>query len=328
MPLSAMWTKWVEHRNARTAARAREAYLSEVIERAVQESDPAIRSLAGYRKQLRQPVEHALAYIEGLVAAVPGPVELVPENWDRSPLARALFVGPQEAAALLQGSGELRAFFSRQPQTPAAIAILTATRREHTVFGTALEGEIVRRDVPQVAVEFVDLMVVAPAFTESEARRELKFRTLQLLASWALKDMLALKSLREELAEQRRILEIKLKIQQTRTDRLECTLGADCKTDERPDPGGGILADIDRRLMELPPDKLSAEAHLEHLVEALNHPEKIMTARAFSLNLNWMGVRQDPAPHEPSSAIALAEVEIRGRLKRVAVLVQVQRGGP
>ena len=323
---SRLWDAWVRRRNAKTAERRREAELIEVIERVVQESDPLIRSLGNYRKQLRKPVENALKYIDDLVAAVTGPVDLGPDRWDRDPLLRALFVSPDDAGSLVQDSTELRKFFDRHHQAREAAAILTATRTERVIFGTVLEGQIARRDVPQVAVEFVDQRVVAPAATESEAREEIKVRTLQLLAAASLKQMLELRSLREELTEQRHILEVKLKIQQTRPDRLECTLGKSCTDGEAPDPGRQALAEIDRRLMALDPASLSAQAHLDHLAEALNHPEKVMAVRVFSLNLNWMGVKSDPGSAPQAAPVTLAELEIKDRLKRIAVLVRVSRG--
>jgi hypothetical protein len=325
MPLSRLWTKWVHRRNSKTAERRREADLIDVIERAVQESDPVIRNLRNYRKELRKPVESALAYIEGLVAAITGPVDLSPDHWDKDPLLRALFVAPDEAAALARSSAELSSFFDRHPQARDAIAILTATRNERTIFGTALEGDILRRDVPQVAVEFVNLRVVAPALTEAEARREIKVRTLQLLAATSLQHMVELRSLREELTEQRHILEVKLKIQQSRPDRLECTLGENGTACEERDPGGEALAEIDRRLMDLDPDTLSAQAHLDHLAEDLTHPERAMAVRVFSLNLNWMGVKLDAAAASRQAPITLAELDIKDRLKRIAVLVRVSR---
>jgi hypothetical protein len=295
-----------------------------MVERVVQHSDPGIRSVIGYRQRLSQPVENARAYIERLVATVPGPADLSPGSWGKNPLARALFVDPAEASGLIQSSGELKDFFKSRPQAREAIAILTATRKERTIFGTALEGDILRRDVPQLSVEFRDLRIVAPAETESEARREMEARTLQMLASRSLKHMLERRALREKLEEQRRILAIKLKIQRSRADGLECTLAADCDEPEPPEPGAGILADIDRQLMELTPDSVTAAANLEHLAGVLSDPAGVMEARAVTLNLNWMGVKsKDPTPG--SAPITLAELEIKGRLVRVAVLVRILR---
>ncbi len=324
MLLDKLWHRWRISRASRTAEKRREALAAEMVERVVQHSDPGIRNARGYRHQLRLPVANAMAYIECLVAKVPGPIDLSPDRWDNTPLARALFTDPAEAAGLLRNSSELEAFFSARPQAREAIAILTATRRERTIFGTAQEGEIVRRDVPQVSVEFCDLRIVAPAATEAQARQELEARTLELLAARSLKQMLERRSLRAELAEQRRILEIKLKILHSRANELECTLAADCDPPAPAEPGGDILADIDRQLTALAPETMSAEAHLEHLAEVLNHPAEVMEAHTFLLNLNWLGVKLKE-PTAGSEPITLAELEIKGRLKRVAFLVRVPR---
>jgi hypothetical protein len=67
------------------------------------------------------------------------------------------------------------------------VVLLTATKKERIIFGTALEGDIIKRDVPLVAVEFYDHQVVAPVATEGENRRELIHRGLALLARKPLK---------------------------------------------------------------------------------------------------------------------------------------------
>jgi hypothetical protein len=320
---SALWKRCNARLEAQRAARLREAAVIAVTERLVQDTDPVIRNVSGYGRRLKEPVTRALAYIDGLVAAVPPPVALDPDRWDQIPLARALFLGPEEMRAFLGGSVELGEFFRRRPQAAAAVAVLTATRRERVIFGTALEGEIVRRDVSQVAVEFADLQIVAPAASEAEARQELKFRTLKLFTVHALKRMLAVDALREELSEQRRILEVKLRIQQSRAEPLASAPSGGEAGPPPPDPGSRILEEIDRRLVELAPGRSNALAHLEHLAEALSRPEAVMTARAYRLSLNWMGVRQ--APGGGGEGLALAEVEIQGGVKRTAVLVEVAR---
>jgi hypothetical protein len=50
-----------------------ESDLIDLTERMVQDSDPSIRKVAGYRKQLKQPVENALGHIENLISSIPGP---------------------------------------------------------------------------------------------------------------------------------------------------------------------------------------------------------------------------------------------------------------
>lgn len=325
MGWSALWKKWVAGRERRLRAREAEARLLAVTERLVQDTDPVIRNIRGYERRLKEPVGRALAYIDSLVAIVPPPVALDPERWDKHPLSRALFVGREEMAAFFRESAELREFFRRRPEATEAFGILTAVRRERVVFGTAIEGEIVRRDVSQVAVEFADLKLVAPAASEEESRRELAFRTLKLFTVYALKRILEREALHAELTEQRRILEVKLKIQQSRLESLESDPEARHAGGAAPDPGSRLLDEIDRRLMELDPGGSNAAAHLEHLAEALGRPEELMTAQAFRLNLNWMGIKQTAADPEGAEALALAEVRIANLASRTAVLVRIGR---
>jgi methylthioribose-1-phosphate isomerase len=77
--------RWNQYRERKAIQHRKESDLAELIERMVQESDPAIRKVAGYRQQLQKPVENALGYIEGLIASIPGPVNLSAESWDKDP---------------------------------------------------------------------------------------------------------------------------------------------------------------------------------------------------------------------------------------------------
>ena len=181
----AILEKWSQYLERKRRQRQKEAALAELIERMVQDSDPAIRKVAGYRRQLQKPVENALGYIEGLISSIPGPFSLSAEYWDKDPLIHALFVNPDLIRSLLHNCAELKSFFQKS-RVDIAVVLLTATKKEQTIFGTALEGEIVRRDVPQVAVEFYDHRVAAPVAKGKEIRRELVNRGLNVLATYAL----------------------------------------------------------------------------------------------------------------------------------------------
>jgi hypothetical protein len=134
------------------------------------------------------------------LSSITGPSILSAEAWDKEPLIHALFVSPDEIRSLLQDCAELKTFFQRSG-SPTAVVLLTATQKERTIFGTALEGDIIKRDVPQVAVEFYDHQVVAPVATEGENRQELIHRGLALLATQTLEEILRIHSLREEPAQ-------------------------------------------------------------------------------------------------------------------------------
>lgn len=313
---------WSRYRERKRQEREKSAVLSELIERMVQDSDPSIRRVADYQRQLRKPVENALEHIEGLIASIPGAFNLSAESWDKDPLVHALFVSPDEVRALLQSCAELQAFF-RKGVARTATALLTATKKERTVFGTAQEGDIVRRDVPQAAVEFYDHRIVAPSSNETENRRELVHRGLNLLATQTLEEILKIHSIREELTAERRILAVKLKIQHTRERGLEPLLASGGKSHSDETPAQQLLEEIDKQLVELESGSGTPQDFLKQLATVLLGPSDVLTGKTIGMRLNWMGVKIDEPSSESGGEVTLAELEIPGRVKRVAVLATI-----
>ena len=314
--------RWNQYRDQKQRQRQKEAALVEMIERMVQNSDPSMRKVAGYRQHLQKPVENALEHIEGLISSIPGPLVLSAESWDKDPLIHALFVSPDEIRSLLQNCAELKLFF-QQSGVKTSVVLLTATKKERTVFGTAQEGEIIRRDVPQVAVEFYDHRVVAPVATEVENRGELVHRGLNLLATHALEEILKIHSIREELTTERRMLAVKLKIQQTRERGLERLLAGGSKHDADQEQAQQLLEEIDKQLMELEPGSGAPQNFLRKLEKILLNPGNVLTGKTIGMRLNWMGVKLNEESTENDREITLAELEIPGRVKRAAVLATV-----
>jgi hypothetical protein len=314
--------RWNQYRERKNRQRQKEAALLELIERMVQDSDPSIRKVAEYRQRLQKPVANALGYIEGLISSIPGPFSLSSESWDKDPLIHALFVSPDEIRSLLQNCAELKSFFQHSGVN-TAVTLLTATRKERTVFGTAQEGEIIRRDVPQVAVEFYDHRVVAPAATEEEKRRKLVQRGLALLAAHTLEEISQIRSIREDLSEERRMLAVKIKIQHSRERGLEGLLAGGSKSGESAEKAQQLLAQIDRQLMEIKSGSGTPRDFMGKLEKVLLDPGNFLTGKTFGMRLNWMGVKLNEESTENDREIVLAELEIPGRAKRTAVLATV-----
>jgi hypothetical protein len=311
-------------REARRRRRQKENALIQAIDQVLQASAPVMCSLRDCRRDLRSPVENALGYIQQTIDAIPGPTRLSPEIWDRDPLLKALFVDPDEMRSLLERDRRLKSFFVRQ-QADCAFALLTATKREHTIFGTAADGNIVRRDVPQTAVEFHDHRIIDPAAADDETRRALQDRALNALVTRVLERLLQLRALKNELKEQQRILAIKLKIQQSRSYSLDALKSEQTTGEPAPRDVPRVLADIDRQIQDLAAESDSPEEYLRQLTAVLNAPQQVLTVTPIGLRLNWMGVKQADAATDGEQAIRLAEVEFQDHLKRVAVFVTIAR---
>jgi hypothetical protein len=305
--------------------RKKDDTIVEWIDRMLQESDPSIRKVPGYREQLRQPFENAMGYLEGLISSIPGPFSISAEQWDKDPLTHSLFVDPNEIKSLLQKCAELKSFF-QTTGAKTAVALITATKKERTIFGTGMEGEIIRRDVPQVAVEFYDHRVVAPAASEDENRQELVHRGLYVLASNALEEFMRIKSLIEELNGERRILDYKLKIHTTRERGIQRLLAGTLEPDSEIEQARQLLGEIDKQLMEFEQGSGTSKDFLRKLEKILFSAGNFLTEKAITMRLDWMGIKQDDVSTESGNEINLAELEIPERAKRVAVLASIDAG--
>lgn len=314
--------RWNQYRDLKNSQRQREAALLESIERLVTESDPSLRTVTGYRQELRKPLEAALAYMGNLVSAIPGPFDLSGQLWDQDPLVHALFATPGEVQTLLRSCGELASFF-RESGQKRAVALLTARKVERTVFGTALEGDILRRDVPRRVVEFYEHRVVAPLATAQENRRELVHRGLNVLAMNAIEEVTRDQAIREELTAERRSLEFKIKILRTRERGLESLLAGGSRPDADDEKAQQLLAEIDQQLMALEPGAGTPGDVVRKLAGILIAPDTALTATTLEIRLDPMGVKQDEDTAEGAQTIVIAELEIPGRIKRVATLATV-----
>jgi hypothetical protein len=148
-----------EHR--RDARKAEEGLLA-AVETAAGLVDPKVRWVSGYRRKLKPAVARTLEYADELIAKIPGPIIADPDRWDHDPLLRAIFSTPEEILSTFHANPQDRKLLEASAG-PRLCALLTMTREERSAFGVQVEGDIVKRDVPRTAVNFVDLRLLAPA---------------------------------------------------------------------------------------------------------------------------------------------------------------------
>jgi hypothetical protein len=311
--------KWKQSRELKKKKREKDLTMTEWIDRMLRESHPSILRVSGYREQLLKPFESAVSYLDGLISNIPGPFTLSADHWDKDPMTHALFVNSDEVRSVLNKCSDLKTFFKKSG-LKTAVALLTATKKERTVFGTGMEGEIIHRDVPKVAVEFYDHRIVAPGAAEEESRKELVHRGLYVLTSNALEEFTEIKSIVEELKMQRRILDYKIKIQKTRERGLEGFMVGTNRFDTETVQAQKVIEDIDKQLKEFEQGAGTPKDFLRKLEKVLINAGNFLTEKSINLRLDWMGVKQKETSAENSLEINLAELEIPQRAKRVAVL--------
>lgn len=299
-----LFSRLIEH--ARRPPPPESELVWKAVERAVQRVEPRLRQGGDYPRRYRQPVAHALEYVQELAQAIPGPVEMNPELYGRDPFIHALFGSPEEMQHALCMSHAMHEY-ARRPGGPGtdAYALMGMRRREKTAFGMEMVGEVIRREVAQRVVCFTDHTLSGPAPTEDEARQ---------LLMWNLFDSLV-ERLAERLAERQRARQELQKEKDYLTAQLRSA-----EAERRPD----LQQRLDALLADLA--KAHAALDLRHMAgdfdEILLSPEHYLSLEHVTLRLDGMGVLR--AGDADANTHALDFTDLIGRDRRRWTVVMVR----
>lgn len=134
------------------------------LDRVAERVDPMLRVAAGFERQLQAPVDHALAYCAGLVAALPGPLDVGRRAFAEDPLVHALFATAEDIEQMLGRSQAVRDFLAEpcSLESDHFYAMIAARRQEKRQLGLARQGDIIRNDVPQTVLYFSAQTLIEP----------------------------------------------------------------------------------------------------------------------------------------------------------------------
>lgn len=305
--------------------KAEDENLFAAIERVIDIADPAIRRAARYRKVLRTPITEAMGYCASIIDLVPGPVRLNRNTYFDDPTVKALFVSSDELDSLLHLSPEVDAL-RKTGYTGEAVALLTMTKEEKTIFGHQKQGEMIMRDVAQRAVNFVDHRVVAPSADLAAAKIGIIDRGLEVLATVAMERITNLRSKAAELREKREYLKGAIRIFGGKT-RIQARFTVpDPAIAEQLQKAEQTLASVETELEAVMKSLTYPEDALGYLQEVMQKPTDSLTVHRQSLNLNWMNVRVDGLSEDSGHEITLAEFSLTEELQRSAVFVSFAVG--
>jgi hypothetical protein len=304
----------------RRAVEEREATLAEAVEEVVSGTEPKLRALGGYDRELGPAVERTLGYIDDLIARLPPPIELSRAAWQRDPHINAFFASVADLPLFLGQARELQVFFSRQPGATQAFAILTSTRQEKQVFGISLQEDRVRRDVAQTSVCFVEPLILGPSATETEVREEAKHCALRLFISLSREQLAISQGHRESLERERQIQEVRLRSLHTRINDQTDPLDLQARSEALEHS----LAANAHALAALGGPRPRLDSILEQVRGAFARPEAQLSLAKASLRLDRLGIKQEAGTATPAHNLDLLECTTASS-RRVITLVRCPR---
>jgi hypothetical protein len=307
------------------AQQRREAKVLSTVERIVDDVDPSLRMLSGYRKRLSEPVAGALSYIEGLVERIPPALRVDRGHFLKDPLVNAFFVNPRDFQGIFASAPTIREFFDHcgDPNLQECCALMCMHKEERKVLGLELDGELMRREVAQVSVSFSDHQLLSPSVSEQGVREGLKWCMFDGLIANAKQQLMHLHGWADRLKDQDRILWAKLRALQTKANRLESLSRSSIETQRE-------MQEVRHRLDQNHQQQnrlraASADDYLATLIDMLNHPQTYVAVDEVSMCLNKMGIKIPESSSQPGNRIRFAEVRMANVPPRVVVLVYVPR---
>ncbi len=283
------------------------------LERVATVIDPLMKSAPGFESKLAGPIDQALAYCDQLVAGLPGPIDIDRQSFASDPIVHAFFATADDVARTLGENRAVRDYLASGESWDSEFfyAMLGARRQIKKTLGVALQGEMVRGDVPVEYLYFSDHTVTAPGASLEATREGLRragFDSLLKSFRWHLK---TLRDERQALRDDRDLERDQINV--LRASSADSGLSAHTRR----------LNELDERLRQIA-DLLQPD----QLVDAL---ADFLAAPATALRLESLSVKVDRAGAVTSGdGIGVESLEFRqiigrDRRRQVAFLVRVRR---
>lgn len=291
------------------------------IERVVDGTDPRLRAVSHYRRKLWGSVEHAIDYVVNFVNTLPPAITADRQGYMADPRLRALFASPESLREILSFSDGTRNYLKSAPD-PLPVELyagLGAVRVEKNVLGIEMDGEILRRDVPQVVVNFCDHRLVFLTDNEQDTRRELMRRGCDYLIETALERLTASRIQKTQLEQQQRKL-----FQQKANLLKQAQVGLESLADptaESVDLSAleQQLEKLETELSQLRADSATLDKHLAKVIATLSEPEKYLRLESVALTLDHTNIKVPENAQRIANSMTFNEI-IMGKDRRLAAM--------
>ncbi len=298
--------------------------LDAATERLVDATDPRLRVVSGYKRKLRAGVERAVDHAVHAGDALSAPLELSRSAFGRDPRVRAMFASAEHLEETLNTSTTIRQWLEHADASLDTVyALLVVNWAEQQTFGMELEGDIVRRDVAQVVVNFGNHRFPAVAGQDVEVRREVKKLAFDLLVKAALARLVSQRGQRRELERERLLLSKKLNELDAAHVGLKLDATPQAAADD-PAAAAARLAQIESELSELRAEAGTLDDHLKILAATLSQASEHLTLAPVSFVLDHRNVKRSKPDGETIHAVVFQEARADNR-HALVMLVQFPR---
>jgi hypothetical protein len=285
------------------------------LERVAELVDPMLKLAPNFEKTLAFPVQHALGYCDGLVAALPGPIDINRQAFATNPLVHALFATAGDIDQMLGRSQAVRDFLAEPCcwESEHFYAMFAARRQQKKQFGVAQQGNLIQNDVPQLILYFSDHTLIEPCCHLEITQQKLRCKALESLLHTFHAHV-------ETLRQEREGLRSGVAAERSHLTVLRGTTpGREYEVSTR------HLSDLDARLRQHV-ESLMPEHLLSSLAEFLQSPEPALHLSPVSITVDSLGIVREEASHDSDvHTLNFPELAARDQRLHLAMLARISR---
>lgn len=276
--------------------------------------DPVLRAASNFDNRLAGPLQYALGYCDGLVAALPGPIDIDRQAFSDDPLVHALFATAGDIDQMLGRSQAVRDFLANPAcwEADHFYAMLVARRQQKKQLGMERHGDVIENDVPQLVLYFSDQTLIEPCCDLARTRELLRCRALDSLLQTFQEHLDTLRHEREGLRADVSVERAHLTVLRGSTP------GREYEVHSR------HLAELDTRLRTIA-ESLMPDPLLDALADFLGAPEPALRLSPFSITVDRLGVVRENSDDSNIHTLYFPELSTRDKRLHLATLVRISR---
>lgn len=297
------------------------------IDKAITLTNPRLKLLPACEKHLAPAVETTINYLRAQATTLPAVHTLSARTWSSDPALRAFFVAPTDIPKVLGRSENLRTLFDKFPELDEAYVLLGMAFKEQSVFGMALHGDMVQREVAQKSVSFSDHRARICGRDEARLRRLIGAEAFEYLVAHALTEIGEERSERRELQENRLLIRARLRLLQQHGPGLGAIFGdapaARCEQEKL----AAELLENEKQLEAMGDSDSILETELDCLLDVLDNPQRHLRFAAKHLQLDSMNLVLDENATVSATSVSFSVAELNGTppISRAFALTRVAR---
>lgn len=276
---------------------------------------PQLKSASGFEQKLAGPIEYALGYCDGLISALPGPIDVNRRSFSNDPLVHALFATAHDIDQMLGRSQAVRDYLAEPAcwESEYFYALFAARRMQKKQLGMSVQGSVVQSDVPQIVIYFSDQTLIQPNCSLETTLQHLRANALDSLLKTFHDHVEALRAEREGLRADLSVERAHLTVLRGKTPGNEHAVHT------------RHLEELDQRLRQsaesLMPDQL-----VEALAEFLHAPESSLALTPVTITVHRLGIVSDNGSDDANvHTLDFPELSARDKRHYLVILARISR---